>query len=111
MKTIQLIFFSLLMWFLVYFTVGAATVPWLGAVAGVVAVAGVWGFGIYKAIEQGRRIERLRAAAVQARQEADEKQAIADRMAEEEYTAWQEAHRARARMETRAVMRGFINPN
>jgi hypothetical protein len=32
-------------------------------------------------------------------------------MAEEEYTAWQEAHRARARMETRAAMRGFINPN
>jgi hypothetical protein len=42
-KVIQVAFFSLLMWFLVFFTVGAMAVPWFG----VVAVVGVWEFGMY----------------------------------------------------------------
>ncbi len=73
------------------------------------AVAAMWGVGIYVGLQQVRRIEARGLA--EARREHAEKQAIADRLAEEEYAAWQDAHLARARMETCAAMRGFINPN
>jgi hypothetical protein len=63
-------------------------------------VVGVWGYGIGKAVQQGREIERLRVAAVLARREADAAQAIADRLGE-----------ARQRMETRAAIQSLMNPN
>jgi hypothetical protein len=69
---------------------------------GVLAVVGLWGVGIYKAIEQDRQIEAHRLAAEQAREEAEEKRAIADRMAEEAEAA---------RMETRGALMWFVNSN
>jgi hypothetical protein len=111
-KVIALAFYSPLLFVVVLFMVAAVTtVPWLGLLAAVLAVAGVWGLGIYKALKEAKRVEALRVAAERAWQEYAAKQAIADRVAEEEYAAWQEAHLARERMESRAAMRGFINPN
>jgi hypothetical protein len=100
MDGFKLAFYSALMWLLVFFVVGAMTVPWFGIVAGVVAVVGLWCVGIYKAMEQGRRIERLGVAAERARREADEASAIADRLDAEA-----------ARVETRSALMWFVTPN
>ena len=107
-SVIKLLFFSVLLLIFagsVLSGLGVPPGPALGL--GLAAVVGVWGFGIHRAIEHGKQIERLRVAAERARQEAEEAQVIAD----QEYAAWQEVHLARVRMETRAAMRGFINPN
>jgi hypothetical protein len=53
----------------------------------------------------------LAAEADRACREAEEAQAIADRLAEEARVANAEAQRARQRMETRAVIEGVVNPN
>ena len=66
---------------------------------------------IRRAREKQGRIAMLAAEADRARQEADEAQAIADRMAEEGHAAQNEAEQARQRMETRAAWRGFLSPN
>ncbi len=59
---------------------------------------------IHRAREKQRRIAVLAADAEQARQEADEAQAIADRL---DTLAEAEA----ARMETRRALMRFVNPN
>jgi hypothetical protein len=67
---------------------------------GVVAVVGVWVYEISKAVEHARQIENLRLAAVHPRQEADETQAVADRLDAEA-----------ARMETHSALMRFVSPN
>jgi hypothetical protein len=111
-KAIQAVFCSLLLLFFAGILLSGFGVPpgWaLGL--GVVAVVAVWGVGIYKAIEQGRQIERLRVEMEQARQHAGEAQAEADRLAEEARVAHAEAERARQRMDARAALMEFVNPN
>jgi hypothetical protein len=101
-KLIQPIFFSLLLAVLGCALLAGVGVPpgwaWGLSLGGVV---GLWGYGIGKAVQQDREIERLRVAAVRARREADAAQAIADRLGEE----------ARQRMETRAAIQSLMNPN
>jgi hypothetical protein len=101
-KVIQLILFSLLFVVLACALLAGAGLPpgwaWGLSLGGVV---GLWGYGIGKVVQQGREVERLRVAAVQARRKADAAQAIADRLGEE----------ARQRMETRAAIQSLMNPN
>jgi hypothetical protein len=66
---------------------------------------------IHRAREKQVRIAMLAAEADRARQEADEAQAIADRLAEEARIANAEAQRTRQRIETRAAIEGFVSPN
>ena len=66
---------------------------------------------IHRAREKQRRIAVLAADAERARREAGEAQAIADRLAEEARVANEEAERARQRMDARAALMEFINPN
>ena len=61
---------------------------------------------IHRAQEKQGRIAMLAAEADRARREADEAHAIAERL-----DALAEAEEAQQRMETRALIRGFVNPN